>query len=104
MAFPFKGIGRQDDALAGLARIEGGPVDLDSGCPEFAEGLEHIGVVAAGLFDVAAGRDGDVSGLAVEGLARESGEGLAGADFDKKLLGFFRAESHDGAMEAHRFA
>ena len=66
VSFAFERIGRQRHALARFGSVEGTPVDLDSGGPEFPERFEGVGVVAARFLDVAAGGKGEVSGFAIE--------------------------------------
>ncbi len=53
---------------------------------------------------MAAGGEGEVSGLAIERLAHQSREGRAGADFEEELLRLLGSESDDGAVETHRLA
>ena len=104
VSFAFERIGRQRHALARFGSVEGTPVDLDSGSPEFPERFEGVGVVAARFLDVAAGGKGEVSGFAIERLAHDTGEGRAGPDFEEELLRLLRPERGDGPMEAHRLS
>src|SRR5690606_30265542 len=81
---PFERIARHRDAIAQLAIVKGGPIQLDADSPQTTQGRERVFEVARCLLRMTHGVEGMPSGLVLR--ARQHAQGAAWTDFEQHAL------------------